>query len=387
MKKVLYASALAFMTAICFIACDDSSSSSSHEIPSYGTEADLPDTCSMEVAKIGTRYLACFENKWEEITDSVALDQFKEDLDEDEIKKILEKLENQTTKPAVPQNNNSDTEIGSSDSEEESSSSSEEEAPSSSSKKKRNSGSGSGSGSDSGSGSGSGDSGDGTKKCGTNTYNPATQFCATRGGVAERAYKKATIKIGTDYSETWMAENLAYEISGNSDCYGSTEAEKESFCKTYGRLYAWYIAVGKTADECSSKLCKLAEGDIQGICPDGWHLPSRAEWDAFLTAVNGNPPTEVDLGGGVSYATAGKKIKANSSLWPKDGQGTDDYNFSALPAGMSGSYIGMDAFFWSSTQQDGSNAYNVNLWNADKAYMPYNFKGSKMSVRCILNHK
>ena len=77
MKKVLYASALAFMTAICFIACDDSSSSSSYEIPSYGTEADLPDTCSMEVAKIGTRYLACFENKWEEITDSVALEQFK----------------------------------------------------------------------------------------------------------------------------------------------------------------------------------------------------------------------------------------------------------------------------------------------------------------------
>ena len=56
MKQILWTSALSLTVAACFTACSDSSSDSSYEIPSYKNEAALPDSCSMEIAKVDTAY-------------------------------------------------------------------------------------------------------------------------------------------------------------------------------------------------------------------------------------------------------------------------------------------------------------------------------------------
>jgi len=101
MKKLLWTSAMALTAAACMTACDDSSSGASNSIPEFKTEAALPDTCEMEVAKAGDTYFACFENKWIEVTDSATVEQLKEGLDEDEVKAKLEELEDQL-KPATP---------------------------------------------------------------------------------------------------------------------------------------------------------------------------------------------------------------------------------------------------------------------------------------------
>jgi hypothetical protein len=109
MKKLLWTSAIALTAAACMTACDDSSSGASNSIPEFKTEAALPDTCEMEVAKAGDTYFACFENKWIEVTDSATVEQFKEGLDEDEIKAKLEELEDQLkpTTPAKPKSSSS----------------------------------------------------------------------------------------------------------------------------------------------------------------------------------------------------------------------------------------------------------------------------------------
>jgi len=64
------------------------------------------------------------------------------------------------------------------------------------------------------------------------------------------------------------------------------------------------------------KICTIP-AKVQGICPDGWHLPTRTEWNALFTEVGGK-------------STAGKILKSQTG-W--DGNGTDEYGFSALPAG------------------------------------------------------
>ncbi len=79
--------------------------------------------------------------------------------------------------------------------------------------------------------------------------------------------KYKTVKIG---EQVWMAENLNYETAG-SICY-----ENDSSCIKYGRLYTWTDAMN------NEKGCNYSErekcGDVQGVCPDGWHLPKDSEW-------------------------------------------------------------------------------------------------------------
>lgn len=80
------------------------------------------------------------------------------------------------------------------------------------------------------------------------------------------------VKIG---SQKWFAENLAYKTS-SSKCYQG----KSSNCGKYGQFYTWTDAM-QIAPKYATKEFK-GQGVIQGVCPDGWHLPSKGEWDDLI---------------------------------------------------------------------------------------------------------
>ena len=176
---------------------------------------------------------------------------------------------------------------------------------------------------------------------------------------------------GSGYSKIWMAQNLNYEV-GHSFCY-----DNASDCPVFGRLYDWATAVGKTDAECGySHECNLGVGTIRGICPRGWHLPSEAEWDDLSTAA-----------GGVSVAS--RKLRSNSGWW-NDANGTDDFGFSALPAGMrdegSGKYYDMErvAIFWTSTEFDANLSVYVHMqYSDDRLRIQNNGKYGEYSIRCL----
>ena len=107
-----------------------------------------------------------------------------------------------------------------------------------------------------------------------------------------------SVTIGT---QTWMAENLNYAVD-SSWCRGEggpvfnpstnrfetlSKDEIQANCKTYGRLYQWASAMDIEAKYNSTKWNGSDVGH-QGVCPAGWHLPSRAEWDALVTAAGGS---------------------------------------------------------------------------------------------------
>ncbi len=163
--------------------------------------------------------------------------------------------------------------------------------------------------------------------------------------------KYKTVKIG---SQIWMAENLNYRTR-DSYCY----EDKISNCDKYGRLYTWDAAI--TA------------------CPSGWHLPTHAEWETLVTAVGGE-------------SGAGTKLKSTSG-WLKDGNGSDSFGFSALPAGernLSPAGSGPEAYtpvghiacFWSSTDKG---RHNTELFAESDDVWIYNpdDRGRGKSVRCL----
>ena len=199
-----------------------------------------------------------------------------------------------------------------------------------------------------------------------------------------------TVKIG---EQVWMAENLNYadsvktpSLKENSWCYGNVAAN----CEKYGRLYTWAAAIDsvKLANDVMNpldcgygKTCDFS-GTVQGICPSGWHLPSRDEWNTLITAV----------GGDSKAGTALKSTSGWTSLNGVSGNGTDAFGFSALPAGYRdrhGRYYSERSYakFWTSTEdaEDGSyNAYDMSIFV--ETYASLNVSSSKpygYSVRCL----
>lgn len=158
-----------------------------------------------------------------------------------------------------------------------------------------------------------------------------------------------TVKIG---DQVWMAENLNFEMD-SSFCYN----DSVEYCTKYGRFYSWWTAIE--------------------VCPNGWHLPTKMEWDTLFNAVGGQ-------------STADKVLKSTSG-WNSNGNGTDAFGFSALSAGYRYyygyyNYEGDYAYFWSSTElRSGSDyAYFMSLlYDNDGAYLVTNRKVDGFSVRCV----
>lgn len=183
-----------------------------------------------------------------------------------------------------------------------------------------------------------------------------------------------TVKIG---NQEWMAENLNYETA-NSYCY----EDEASNCTKYGRLYATWAAAMDSVGTWSTngRGCGYGStcsptGTVRGVCPEGWHLPTKAEFETLFTAVGGQ-------------STAGKMLKSTSG-WNSSGNGTDAFCFSALPVGLRynlGDYYneGRLAGFWSSTEGDSSSAYGMGLGSdIDGAGLGDYYKDYGFSVRCV----
>ncbi len=166
-------------------------------------------------------------------------------------------------------------------------------------------------------------------------------FTDSRDG---KTYK--TVTIG---KQVWMAENLAYKAGSGCWAYDARQ---------YGYLYNWETA--------------------KKVCPNGWHLPSDAEWKKLTDY----------LGGAMS---AGGKLKETGTKhWKSPNEGaTDEAGFSALPGGIhtkDGSFynVGSHGVWWSSTQCYVGYPYYRSLSN-DNDYMNRTFSPNSdgYSVRCI----
>ncbi len=202
-----------------------------------------------------------------------------------------------------------------------------------------------------------------------------------------------TIQIG---EQKWMAENLratrfanGIEISLGTSI-SSTEPYRyypngdEANAAGYGYLYNW------TAVMNGENSSNANPSGVQGICPNGWHVPSNAEWTQLTNYVG----SEYACGGDSNQIT--KALSANTG-WitysnpcaPGDNQNLNNASgFNALTAGhFSGSYgaFGEGPYFWTATENDESRAQCL-TWNYSTREVQVsggNDKYSSFSIRCV----
>jgi uncharacterized protein (TIGR02145 family) len=150
-------------------------------------------------------------------------------------------------------------------------------------------------------------------------------------------------------NQVWMAENLAYLPSVSTRLEQSHKdphyyvydyegddvnaARNTQMYASYGALYNWTAA--------------------QTACPPGWHLPSDQEWKQLEMAI-GMSQAEADKTSWRSTSGEGAKLKSASG-WNDNGNGTDDYGFSAKPSGyLTSSFAfiqhGNNTNFWTSSE-------------------------------------
>jgi uncharacterized protein (TIGR02145 family) len=190
-------------------------------------------------------------------------------------------------------------------------------------------------------------------------------------------------QIGT---QIWMSKNLDVEKFKNGDKIYFAKSQKRlktlekkgkpAWCfynfdskngEKYGKLYNWEAVI-----------------DPRGLAPEGWHIPTKDEWEKLSNFLGEN---------------GGEKLKAKSG-WDKFikenefPNGTDEFSFNALPGGrqdLFGNFegLGNTGYWWTCSQVDNDeflNYYYIQSTDKDLRQNAYH-RGMFLSVRCLENQR
>ena len=171
---------------------------------------------------------------------------------------------------------------------------------------------------------------------------------------------------GGDWSWEAIGASAVYG-EGTSDCESTSPEldacdEVQSLAE-YGRLYNAY-----------------AVDDERGLCPQGWHVPTDAEWTVLEDYI-----TSQGFEG-----NEGMALKTTSG-WSGDGHGTDNFEFAALPGGFRYSYsldgaffnAGDNAYWWSPSPNSGYSYYRRLGHDTSGIFRAWTDGREGFSVRCL----
>ncbi len=194
-----------------------------------------------------------------------------------------------------------------------------------------------------------------------------------------------TLLIG---EQCWMRENLRVTHYPNGDAIphvtdwgvwaalGDNNTD-DAYCyyendpsSVYGGLYTYAAAIGDNWARDN------AEG--QGICPEGWHLPTDGEWSVLVDYLGGK------------WSAGGKMKEVGTAHWRSPNTGaTNESGFTALPGGCRNTYgtfnsVGYLGYWWSATEDGSSHAwYRDLIYDYAGVRDYYNSKADGFSVRCV----
>lgn len=187
-------------------------------------------------------------------------------------------------------------------------------------------------------------------------------------------YTYKTVKIG---EQEWFAENLKTTVYANGEEIPYSRTDESWTTQEMGMRCLY-----NHDDAMNAKYGQLYNGyavdDVRGLCPVGWHVPTDGEWTEL----------EIYIGLEGFGGTEGTALKSTAG-WPSNGNGTDDFGFSALPGG--GRFSDLGGFgsagnggYWWSSSPGGGCAWVRYLSGKNPDVTRYNGSPrSGFSVRCL----
>lgn len=208
-----------------------------------------------------------------------------------------------------------------------------------------------------------------------------------------------TVQIG---GQCWMKENLRTTHYANGDPipYGESGYDysnpfyyqnSDLDVSVYGLYYNWPAVMRGEANSSANP------SGVSGVCPNGWHLPSHAEWEQLRDYVSSQNEyiceDNSEYNAKALASTTGWSISNTLCTVGNNPEGNNATGFNAVPAGYRGSssYSSQNsaARFWTSSVNNGNTDYPI-YWSmsyngrsvvADNTY--YRYYGQ--SVRCVRN--
>lgn len=200
----------------------------------------------------------------------------------------------------------------------------------------------------------------GTDRILDTTWNSSIVYGYLLDGRDTQTYR--TVKIGFT---TWLAQNLNY--AGTKGDTGLCYQRDPANCAKWGRLYLWDDAMAGSSSN-----------GARGICPIGWHVPTRVEW---------NDLQGVARSGG---RKSGTQLRATTG-WTAGGGATDALGFRALPGGdwykLNGAFGSAGDFAtWHTSTAPEFFITQISLgWEEDSLWQLQKSFGDGSSLRCTMN--
>jgi uncharacterized protein (TIGR02145 family) len=190
-----------------------------------------------------------------------------------------------------------------------------------------------------------------------------------------KTYK--TVTIG---GKTWMAQNLNFAggegyfmTSSNNGCYKDAPIN----CNKEGRTYTWAAAMNLPSSYDAQDAGNLIGENHQGICPEGWHIPSEVEFQQLIA----------DVGDFSSYSLVAQDQpgwqNVPASSISRYGEITNSTGFSAIGSCSNPTTI----YFISSNEYAGYTGTGTFGLTITTEYSGYTgaLKSSRGFVRCVMN--